>query len=130
MKYFVLPLALILVGCISKVPLVQQERVITVPLLENVAKRGQTYKKGERFRLLELETGEKIVVLWRGVRQEMIILSVEHTDAVEIDDNGCTTGRVGWLWGSDADMVSIEEARSGKTGFTPNSFCFDVSVLD
>lgn len=117
-----------LTGCVANVKKFQHpEKIQTVPLLENVTYMdGKTFIKGNRYRILTLESGETGVVLDAAIIQDLFIAG-QFTWGVEIDASGCTTGKRFNIAGRTEGYVSEPAMDKYTQLWTPKKFCFDLN---
>lgn len=126
----VLSLLLILfsVGCASNTPIADKEKIRTAPLLQNVAHGNKTFIKGNRYRIVQLETGELGAILDAEIASALLV-PMEAIYGVEIGKDGCTTGRRFYLH-RDKGSVSSPMVDEDLKLWIPSSFCFDLSQMD
>ena len=129
LKYISIPLlCLLLTACANTTPLADKNTIRTAPLLQNVAHGNKTFIKGDRYRIVQLETGELGAILDAEIASALPV-PMEAIYGVEIGKDGCTTGRRFYLHG-DKGSVSSPMVDKDLKLWTPSSFCFDLSQAD
>jgi len=116
------------VGCANTTPLANKNTIRTAPLLQNVAHGNKTFIRGNRYRIVQLETGELGAILDAEIASALLV-PMEAIYGVEIGKDGCTTGRRFYLHG-DKGSVSSPMVDKDLKLWTPSSFCFDLSQVD
>ncbi|WP_146183199.1 hypothetical protein [Limnohabitans sp. Bal53] len=130
MKSCLLMIFMLITGCASVSEFVDSKVIRTIPLKQNVSYAdGQTFIKGQRFRLIQLKSGEVGVVL-SAAQQMMLITPMQVTTGVEIGKDGCTTGRRFYLQGQDRGSVASSTVDRDLKLWTPSRFCFDLSEIN